>query len=338
MAVLITGGAGYIGSHAVLLLLEQGWDVVVVDNLSNSSAESLRRVTELSGRAPTFVQGDIRDHDLLSQIFQEHSIESVIHFAGLKSVGESVSKPLEYYDNNVVGTVRLLQAMQTAGVKRLVFSSSATVYGDPASVPIREHFPLSYTNPYGATKLHIEDMLRDLYQGDSSWQIALLRYFNPVGAHPSGRIGESPNGVPNNLMPYVTQVAVGKREFLSVFGSDYPTPDGTGVRDYIHVMDLVEGHLAALRALDRVPFITCNLGTGTGYSVLDMVAAFERNTGRRVPYKLVDRRPGDVAACYADPTLAEELMGWRATRSLDDMCRDHGRWQFENPNGFEESV
>lgn len=334
MAVLITGGAGYIGSHAVLLLLEKGQDVVVVDNLANSSVESLRRVTELAGRAPIFIQGDIRDRDLLERLFREHSIESVIHFAGLKSVGESVSMPLEYYDNNVVGTVRLLQAMQTAGVKRLVFSSSATVYGDPASVPIREHFPLSYTNPYGATKLHIEDMLRDLYRGDATWQIALLRYFNPVGAHPSGQIGESPNGIPNNLMPYVTQVAVGKREFLSVFGSDYPTPDGTGVRDYIHVMDLVEGHLAALKALDRVPFITCNLGTGTGYSVLEMVAAFERNTGRKVPYKLVGRRPGDVAACYADPTLAAEVLEWRATRTLDDMCRDHGLWQLQNPNGY----
>jgi UDP-glucose 4-epimerase len=335
VAVLVTGGAGYIGSHAVLLLLEQGFDVIVLDNLANSSSESLRRVTDLAGRAPVFVKGDIRDRDLLDRILREYSIESVIHFAGLKSVGESVSMPLEYYDNNVVGTVRLLQAMQAAGVKRLVFSSSATVYGEPATVPIREHFPLSYTNPYGATKLHIEDMLRDLYRGDSTWQIALLRYFNPVGAHPSGRIGESPSGIPNNLMPYVTQVAVGKREFLSVFGSDYPTPDGTGVRDYIHVMDLVEGHLAALNTLDRTPFITCNLGTGLGYSVLQMVAAFERTTGRKVPYKLVERRPGDVAACYADPSLAEELMGWRATRNLDDMCRDHGRWQFDNPNGFE---
>lgn len=335
MAVLVTGGAGYIGSHAVLMLLEHGADVVVVDNLANSSSESLRRVADLAGRSPIFVQGDIRDGELLNRIFRESEIESVIHFAGLKSVGESVSMPLEYYDNNVVGTVRLLQSMQAAGVKRLVFSSSATVYGEPASVPIREHFPLSYTNPYGATKLHIEDMLRDLHRGDPTWQIALLRYFNPVGAHPSGRIGESPNGIPNNLMPYVTQVAVGKREFLSVFGSDYPTPDGTGVRDYIHVMDLVEGHLAALKTLEHNSFITCNLGTGVGYSVLDMVAAFERTTGRKVPYKLVSRRPGDVAACYADPTLATELMGWRAKRSLDDMCRDHGRWQFDNPNGFE---
>lgn len=335
MAVLVTGGAGYIGSHAVLMLLEHGADVVVVDNLANSSSESLRRVADLAGRSPVFFQGDIRDRELLDRIFRESEIESVIHFAGLKSVGESVSMPLEYYDNNVVGTVRLLQAMQTAGVKRLVFSSSATVYGEPASVPIREHFPLSYTNPYGATKLHIEDMLRDLHQGDPTWRIALLRYFNPVGAHSSGRIGESPNGIPNNLMPYVTQVAVGKREFLSVFGSDYPTPDGTGVRDYIHVMDLVEGHLAALQTLEHHSLITCNLGTGVGYSVLEMVAAFERTTGRKVPYKLVSRRPGDVAACYADPTLAAELMSWRAKRSLDDMCRDHGRWQFDNPNGFE---
>ncbi len=334
MAVLVTGGAGYIGSHAVLALLEQGLDVVVVDNLSNSSAESLRRVSEIVDRAPVFVEGDIRDRELLDGLFTGHPIDSVIHFAGLKSVGESVSKPLEYYDNNVVGTVRLLQSMAAANVKRLVFSSSATVYGEPASVPIREDFPRSYTNPYGATKLHIEDMLRDLYQGDNTWKVALLRYFNPVGAHPSGRIGESPNGIPNNLMPYVTQVAVGKREFLSVFGSDYPTPDGTGVRDYIHVMDLVEGHLAALRTLDREPFITCNLGTGVGYSVLQMVAAFEKSTGKKVPYKLVDRRPGDVAECYADPRHAAELMGWRASRNLEDMCRDHGKWQFDNPLGY----
>jgi UDP-glucose 4-epimerase len=335
MAVLITGGAGYIGSHAVLLLLEQGWDVVVLDNLSNSHPESLRRVAELAGRAPVFVEGDIRDRPLLDHLFHSHPIESVIHFAGLKAVGESVSMPLEYYDNNVVGTVRLLQAMAAVNVKRLVFSSSATVYGDPASVPIREDFPLSFTNPYGATKLHIEDMLRHLHAADSTWRIALLRYFNPVGAHPSGRIGESPNGTPNNLMPYVTQVAVGKRPFLSVFGSDYPTVDGTGVRDFIHVLDLVEGHLAALEALDHHSLLTCNLGTGTGYSVLQMVAAFEKTTGRKVPYQLVDRRPGDVAECYADPTRARELMNWQAKRDLEDMCRDHGRWQFDNPDGFD---
>ncbi len=334
MAVLVTGGAGYIGSHAVLLLLQQGMEVVVIDNLSNSSDESLRRVAELAGRSPTFVKGDIRDSELLTQLFRDQNIESVIHFAGLKSVGESVNMPLEYYDNNVVGTVRLLQAMETANVKRLVFSSSATVYGDPASVPIREDFPLSYTNPYGATKLHIEDMLRDLRRASDTWKIALLRYFNPVGAHPSGRIGESPSGIPNNLMPYITQVAVGKREFLNVFGSDYPTIDGTGVRDYIHVMDLVEGHTAALQALERHPFITCNLGTGVGYSVLQMLTAFEKNTGKKVPYRLATRRPGDVAACYADPSLARELMGWTASRNLDDMCRDHGRWQFDNPNGY----
>jgi UDP-glucose 4-epimerase len=335
MTVLVTGGAGYIGSHAVLLLLEHGQDVVVIDNLANSHRQSLQRVAELAGREAVFVHGDIRDRSLLDELFRSHPIASVIHFAGLKSVGESVSQPLEYYDNNVVGTVRLLQAMDQVGVRRLVFSSSATVYGEPASVPIREDFPLSYTNPYGATKLHIEDMLRDLHQADSRWRIALLRYFNPVGAHPSGRIGESPNGVPNNLMPYITQVAVGQRESLSVFGSDYPTIDGTGVRDYIHVMDLVEGHLAALLALDHHSLLTCNLGTGVGYSVLQMVAAFEKATGRRVPYRLVDRRPGDVAECYADPSLAATLMGWRATRGLDEMCRDHGKWQFENPRGFE---
>ena len=279
--VLVTGGAGYIGSHTVLLLLEAGREVVVLDNLTNSSEESLRRVQKLTGRELTFIKGDIRDADCLDRLFADHDIDSVIHFAGLKAVGESVEKPLQYYDCNVVGTVRLLEAMERAGVRTLVFSSSATVYGDPASVPIKENFPLSATNPYGASKLHIEDMLRDLYSSDNRWQVALLRYFNPVGAHESGEIGEDPNGIPNNLMPFIAQVAIGKRAQLSVFGGDYATPDGTGVRDYIHVMDLAQGHLAALQALegDR-GLLTVNLGTGRGYSVLEMIAEIGRASCR----------------------------------------------------------
>lgn len=333
--ILVTGGAGYIGSHTVLQLLEAGHDVVVLDNLSNSSEESLRRVQKLTGRELTFIKGDIRDAECLDALFADHDIDAVIHFAGLKAVGESVEKPLQYYDCNVVGTVRLLEAMARAGVRTLVFSSSATVYGDPASVPIKEDFPLSTTNPYGATKLHIEDMLRDLYRSDSRWRIALLRYFNPVGAHESGQIGEDPSGIPNNLMPFVAQVAVGKREKLSVFGGDYPTPDGTGVRDYIHVMDLAAGHLAALKALSgKGEMITTNLGTGQGYSVLDMVNAFARASGREVPFQIVERRPGDVAQCYADPTHAEKVLSWKAVRGIDDMCRDHWRWQERNPEGY----
>lgn len=333
--VLVTGGAGYIGSHTVLLLLEAGHEVVVLDNLSNSSEESLRRVQTLTGREVTFINGDIRDSQCLDTLFADHEIASVIHFAGLKAVGESVAQPLRYYDCNVVGTIRLLEAMDRAGVKRLVFSSSATVYGDPASVPIREDFPLSTTNPYGATKLHIEDMLRDLQVSDAKWQIALLRYFNPVGAHESGAIGEDPSGIPNNLMPYIAQVAVGKRDKLSVFGGDYPTVDGTGVRDYIHVMDLAEGHLAALKALpDSDGVVTVNLGTGQGYSVLEMVAAFAKSSGRAVPYEIVARRPGDVAQCYADPSHAEATIGWTARRGVEEMCRDHWRWQENNPAGY----
>ncbi|HBP69983.1 MAG TPA: UDP-glucose 4-epimerase GalE, partial [Alcanivorax sp.] len=303
--VLVTGGAGYIGSHTVLLLLEAGRRVLVLDNLSNSSREALERVAAITGKRAKFVEGDIRDTALLDRLFQEHEIGSVIHFAGLKAVGESVAQPLRYYDCNVTGSLRLLEAMDRAGVRHLVFSSSATVYGDPASVPIREDFPLSATNPYGATKLHIEDMLRDLHRADPRWSVALLRYFNPVGAHESGRIGEDPNGEPNNLMPYVAQVAVGKREQLRVFGDDYDTPDGTGVRDYIHVMDLAEGHLAALDALARDGgLITTNLGTGRGYSVLEMVRAFAAASGREVRYQIAERRPGDVASCYADPAHA----------------------------------
>lgn len=333
--ILVTGGAGYIGSHTVLLLLEAGHKVVVLDNLSNSSPESLRRVEQLTGKAVTFREGDIRDAACLDALFAEFAVSVVVHFAGLKAVGESVAEPLRYYDCNVVGTIRLLEAMARAGVKRLVFSSSATVYGDPASVPINEDFPLSTTNPYGASKLHIEDMLRDLYVSDDSWDIALLRYFNPVGAHESGQIGEDPSGIPNNLMPYIAQVAVGKREKLSVFGGDYSTPDGTGVRDYIHVMDLAQGHLAALRALkDKGGLLTVNLGTGRGYSVLEMVQSFAKASGREVPYEIVARRPGDVAQCYADPAHAEQVLGWKAERGIVDMCRDHWRWQEANPNGF----
>ncbi len=333
--VLVTGGAGYIGSHTVLLLLEAGCDVVVLDNLCNSREESLRRVQKLTGKSLTFINGDIRDVDCLNRLFGNHEIASVIHFAGLKAVGESVAQPLRYYDFNVVGTIRLLEAMERAGVKQLVFSSSATVYGDPASVPIKEDFPLGATNPYGATKLHIEDMLRDLHQADQQWRIALLRYFNPVGAHESGEIGEDPSGIPNNLMPYIAQVAVGKRDKLSVFGGDYPTPDGTGVRDYIHVMDLAEGHIRAVDVLSKANgLITVNLGTGNGYSVLDMVKAFESASGCSVNFEIVQRRPGDVAVCYADPIEARNKLGWKAVRDLNDMCMDHWRWQKNNPNGF----
>ena len=333
--ILVTGGAGYIGSHTVLLLLEAGHKVVVLDNLSNSSPESLRRVEQLTGKAVAFREGDIRDAACLDALFAEFSVSGVGHFAGLKAVGESVAEPLRYYDCNVVGTIRLLEAMARAGVKRLVFSSSATVYGDPASVPINEDFPLSTTNPYGASKLHIEDMLRDLYVSDDSWDIALLRYFNPVGAHESGQIGEDPSGIPNNLMPYIAQVAVGKREKLSVFGGDYSTPDGTGVRDYIHVMDLAEGHLAALRALkDKGGLLTVNLGTGRGYSVLEMVTAFASACGRDVPYAIVERRPGDVAQCFADPAHAQAVLDWKARRGIEEMCLDHWRWQENSPGGY----
>lgn len=335
-SVLVTGGAGYIGSHTVLLLLEAGYSVVVLDNLSNSSRESLDRVERLTGKSLEFIEGDIRDSDCLKKIFDGHDIASVIHFAGLKAVGESVAQPLRYYDWNVTGTLRLLEAMDNAGVRTMVFSSSATVYGDPASVPIREDFPLSATNPYGATKLHIEDMLRDLYKSDDSWRLALLRYFNPAGAHESGEIGEDPNGIPNNLMPFIAQVAVGKREKLSVFGGDYPTPDGTGVRDYIHVMDLAEGHLAALQALEKTGgLITTNLGTGRGYSVLEMIQAFSRASGRDVSYQVVERRPGDVVTCYADPVHASKVLGWTASRGLNVMCEDHWRWQEKNPDGYD---
>ncbi len=334
-SILVTGGAGYIGSHTVLLLLEAGHQVVVLDNLSNSSRESLNRVERLAGKAVAFVEGDIRDANCLDTLFSDYDIAAVIHFAGLKAVGESVAMPLSYYDCNVTGSLRLLEAMERAGVHTMVFSSSATVYGDPATVPIREDFPLSSTNPYGATKLHIEDMLRDLYRSNEKWKLALLRYFNPVGAHESGQIGEDPAGIPNNLMPYIAQVAVGKREKLGVFGGDYPTPDGTGVRDYIHVMDLAQGHLAALEALEADGgLLTVNLGTGRGYSVLEMVTAFSQASGRPVPYEIVERRPGDVASCYADPAHANAVLGWEAQRGIEKMCEDHWRWQKQNPEGF----
>ncbi|MEZ5453819.1 MAG: UDP-glucose 4-epimerase GalE [Thiothrix sp.] len=336
--ILVTGGAGYIGSHTCIELLEAGFQVIVLDNLCNSSDESLRRVAEISGREQVpFYRGDIRDAALLDKIFQENSIYSVIHFAGLKAVGESVEKPLEYYDNNVSGTVNLLQAMQRNGVKNIVFSSSATVYGDPHTTPIQEHFPLSATNPYGRSKLMIEEMLGDLYKADPEWQVALLRYFNPVGAHASGRIGEDPRGIPNNLMPYIARVAVGQYECLSVFGGDYPTHDGTGVRDYIHVVDLAKGHVKALQAFQRgdVPnLLVVNLGTGQGYSVLDMVKAFAEASEREIPYRIVARRAGDIASCYADPALAEKLIHWKAEKTLADMCSDTWNWQSRNPSGY----
>ncbi len=333
--ILVTGGAGYIGSHTVVELMAAGHELLILDNFSNSSPKVLERIEQISGKRPAVIDGDIRDAALLEKLFATYPIKSVIHFAGLKAVGESVEQPMRYYDNNVVGSLRLFEAMAKAGVYRLVFSSSATVYGDPHTVPIDEGFPLQATNPYGRSKLVIEDMLRDIGLADAQWRVALLRYFNPVGAHVSGLIGEDPQGIPNNLMPYVAQVAVGRRAELSVFGSDYATPDGTGVRDYIHVVDLARGHLAALNALEKqTGVVPINLGTGQGYSVLDVVAAFEKASGKKVPYRLVDRRPGDVAACYADPTRARELLGWSAAMNIETMCTDAWRWQSANPQGF----
>ncbi len=333
--ILLTGGAGYIGSHTCVELLNAGYDVVVVDNLSNSSRESINRVEKITGKTISFYEIDILDSDGLQRVFKEHQISSVVHFAGLKSVGESVNKPLEYYRNNISGTIALCQVMQDFDVRDLVFSSSATVYGDPASLPIKEDFPVSATNPYGRSKLVIEEILKDLYVSDSRWNISLLRYFNPVGAHKSGMIGEDPSGIPNNLMPYVAQVASERLEKLSVFGSDYPTKDGTGVRDYIHVVDLAKGHLKALEYMQQNAGVNIfNLGTGEGYSVLEMVSAFEQASGRKIPYEVVSRRPGDIAACFADPTLAESELGWKAELGLADMCTDTWRWQRDNPNGY----
>lgn len=326
--ILVTGGTGFIGSHACVALMAAGHDVSVIDDLSNSQREVLDRIEQISGRRPAFFEGDVRDRGLLREVFAQRPVDGVIHFAGLKAVGESVAQPLRYYDCNIGSTLALCEVMAEVGVKTLIFSSSATVYGDPASVPIREDFPRSATNPYGASKLMIEDILADLAKSDPEWRIARLRYFNPVGAHESGLIGELPSGVPNNLMPYVAQVACGQRARLSVFGCDYPTLDGTGVRDYIHVVDLAEGHVAALDYLVcEGGLLTVNLGTGCGYSVLDMVRAFEKASGRPVPYDLVARRPGDVAACYADPEMAKTLLGWQASRGIDEMCRDAWRWQ-----------
>ncbi len=326
--ILVTGGSGYIGSHTVVELMAAGHDVFVIDNYSNSKPGVLDRIEQITGRRPGFAQMDLRDRAGLRYLFMTHDFEAVVHFAGLKAVGESVSHSLRYYDNNVAGSVILFNAMAEAGVRQLVFSSSATVYGDPRSVPIREDFPLSATNPYGRSKLMIEDILRDAKVSDPSWRIAILRYFNPVGAHASGLIGEDPNGIPNNLMPYVTQVAIGKLPQLSVFGNDYPTPDGTGVRDYIHVVDLALGHVAALRVLASRPGgLTVNLGTGRGCSVLELVNTFARVSGREIPYKIIARRPGDIAQCYADPSRAQTLLGWRATRGIEEMCADSWHWQ-----------
>jgi UDP-glucose 4-epimerase len=335
MAILITGGAGYIGSHACLELIRAGYDVTVVDNLSNSHEAALRRVEELAGRAIPFRRIDIRDQAGMADVFRRGSIESVLHFAGLKAVGESVGQPLRYYDNNINGTLVLLEVMRTHGVKSIVFSSSATVYGDPATVPVREDFPLSAMNPYGRSKLFIEDMLRDLVRAEPDWKVALLRYFNPTGADSSGRIGEDPNGIPNNLVPYIAQVAVGKLAELPVYGDDYPTRDGTGVRDYIHVTDLVIGHLKALDKLKSGPGVfTYNLGTGQGSTVLEVIAAFERAAGRRIKYRMMPRRPGDAAEAWADPGKAKTELGWVTTRGLDDMCRDVWQWQSGNPAGY----
>lgn len=336
MNILVPGGAGYIGSHTVIELLNAGYDVIVVDNLSNSKEEAVKRVEEIAGKKVTFYKVDVLDKDAMRKIFTAHKIDAVINFAGYKAVGESVAKPIEYYHNNIGGMIALIEVMKEFNCKNLVFSSSATVYGDPHTVPITEDFPLSTTNPYGSTKLFIEYILKDLYKSDKSFNIAILRYFNPVGAHESGMIGEDPNGIPNNLSPYITQVAIGKRPFLNVFGGDYPTPDGTGVRDYIHVVDLAIGHVQAVnKLLTNSGLFVVNLGTGVGYSVLDMVKAFSKALGKEIPYKVVDRRPGDIAECYADPKLAEELIGFKATRGIEEMCRDALNWQLKNPNGYD---
>ncbi len=337
MAILVTGGAGYIGSHTCVELLNAGYEIIVVDNLINSSEKALERVQEITGKKLAFYNVDLLDKAALDNIFEKENIESVIHFAGLKAVGESVSMPLEYYYNNITGTIVLCEIMRKHGVKDMVYSSSATVYGNPVTVPIKEDFPLSVTNPYGRTKLIIENLLEDLYVSDNSWNIVMLRYFNPIGAHKSGKIGEDPKNIPNNLIPYITQVAIGKLPYLGVFGDDYETPDGTGVRDYIHVVDLAKGHLNALEKLkERLGLLIYNLGTGKGYSVLDMVKNFEKASGRPIKYKILPRRPGDIATCYADPSKAKLELGWEATRDIGEMCEDSWRWQKNNPNGYDD--
>ena len=333
--VLVTGGAGFIGSHTDVELLETGYDVVVIDNLINSSREAIARVEKLTGKKITFYEEDLCNKEKIDQIFAKEKFDAVIHFAGLKAVGESCEKPLEYFENNLCGTLYLLDAMKKYQVRSLVFSSSATVYGLPKTVPITEDFPLSVSNPYGRTKLMIEDMLRDLYRADQSWNIALLRYFNPIGAHESGMIGEDPNGIPNNLVPYVAKVAAGKLDYVRVFGNDYDTPDGTGVRDYIHVVDLAEGHIKALKKLETAPgLVTYNLGTGVGYSVLDVIHNFEKVCHKEIPYKIIERRPGDIDICYADAAKAKEELGFVATRDMQKMCQDAWNWQCKNPDGY----
>ncbi len=335
MKILVTGGAGYIGSHTCIELLNKNYEVIVLDNLSNSSEESLTRVQEISGKSLEFYEADLLDTSAVKTVFMDHKIDAVIHFAGLKAVGESVMIPLKYFHNNITGTLNLLTAMNEFNVKHIVFSSSATVYGNPASLPIKEDFPLSATNPYGRTKLMIEEILQDLYRSDKSWNIALLRYFNPVGAHKTGKIGEDPFGIPNNLVPYISQVAIGSLSELSVYGNDYDTPDGTGVRDYIHVVDLAIGHIKTLPKLFTNPgIVVYNLGTGQGYSVLEMIKGFEIASQRKVPYKITDRRPGDISACWADPEKAREELGWEAKQTLNDMCRDTWTWQKNNPSGY----
>jgi len=335
MKILVTGGAGYIGSHTVILLIEAGYEIVIFDNFCNASKEAIKRVEKIVSKEVTTLEGDVRSRDDLHKVFNEHKIDAVIHFAGLKAVGESVEKPLKYYDNNVNGTAVLCEVMAEHNCKSIVFSSSATVYGDPHTTPIDESFPLSATNPYGRSKLFVEEILRDIYISDNSWKIVLLRYFNPVGAHESGTIGEDPNGIPNNLMPFIAQTAVGKREYLSIFGDDYNTHDGTGVRDYIHVMDLADGHVKAIDKIkDFTEVMTINLGTGKGYSVLDMLKAFEEASGRTVPYKIAPRRAGDIAKCFANPSYAKEILGWEAKKGIEEMCEDSWRWQSNNPNGY----
>jgi len=334
MSILVTGGGGYIGSHTCVELLKKCHEIIIFDNFSNSNSEALKRVEKITGCKLTVIEGDIRDQNALETTLRKYRCTAVIHFAGLKSVGESSEKPLEYYDNNVVGTHRLLTAMNNCNINTLVFSSSATVYGEPQCLPLKEGHPLSVTNPYGRSKLIVEDMLRDLHRSNPDWRIAILRYFNPVGAHESGLIGEDPQGTPNNLMPYIAQVATGKRDALNIWGNDYPTHDGTGVRDYIHVVDLALGHLKALKHLDSPQCIEFNLGTGNGYSVLDVVRAFEKASGKHIPYRASPRRPGDVSSCYSDPSKAEHCLGWKAVRDLDAMCRDHWNWQKNNPKGY----